>query len=70
MRLGVVGAEFDATGRVLLTRRAPHMRSFPGSWVMPGGGLDPGESMADAVVREVHEETGVDLDENLSLIHI
>ena len=39
MRLGVVGAVFDKHDRVLLTRRAPHMRSFPGSWVMPGGGL-------------------------------
>eukprot|EP01043_Picozoa_sp_COSAG02_P066166 COSAG02_NODE_10209_length_1995_cov_1.378692_1_plen_160_part_10 len=64
MRLGVVGAVFDEEGRVLLTRRAQRMRSFPGSWVLPGGGLDPGESMADAVIREVQEETGVALDED------
>jgi 8-oxo-dGTP pyrophosphatase MutT (NUDIX family) len=64
MQLGVVGAVFDSAGRVLLTRRAPRMRSFPGSWVLPGGGLDPGESMADAVTREVREETGVALDED------
>eukprot|EP01043_Picozoa_sp_COSAG02_P005054 COSAG02_NODE_135_length_34565_cov_80.368856_8_plen_272_part_00 len=64
MRLGVVGAVFDTDGRVLLTRRASRMRSFPGSWVMPGGGLDPDESMADAVAREVREETGIVLDED------
>ena len=64
MRLGVVGAIFDAAGRVLLTRRAPHMRSFPGSWVLPGGGLDPGETMRDAVIREVKEEAGVALAED------
>ncbi|MFC7491413.1 MULTISPECIES: NUDIX hydrolase [unclassified Knoellia] len=29
-----------------------------GLWNLPGGGLDPGEEPADAVVREVHEETG------------
>lgn len=61
MRLGVVGAVFDQNDRVLLTRRARHMRSFPGSWVMPGGGLEPGESFVDAVMREVSEETGIAL---------
>jgi len=29
-----------------------------GLWNLPGGGLDPGEDPSDAVVREVHEETG------------
>lgn len=29
-----------------------------GLWNLPGGGLDPGEEPSDAVVREVHEETG------------
>ena len=29
-----------------------------GLWNLPGGGLDPGEEPTDAVVREVHEETG------------
>ena len=30
-------------------------------WTLPGGGLDPGEDPADAVVREVQEETGYDV---------
>jgi 8-oxo-dGTP diphosphatase len=43
---------------VLLTRnsaRGPH----PGSWSLPGGGIDHGEDPRDAVVREVREETGL-----------
>lgn len=62
VQLGVVAAVSDPTGRILLTRRAAHMRSFPSAWVMPGGGLDDGENMTDCLVREVKEETGVDVD--------
>lgn len=30
-------------------------------WVLPGGGIDPGETPDDAVIREVKEETGYDV---------
>ena len=30
----------------------------PGTWALPGGGIDPGESPSQAVLREVFEETG------------
>ena len=49
----------DVKGRVLLTRRAAHMRTFPGAWVAPGGGLDVGETLPEAAAREVYEETGL-----------
>lgn len=43
---------------VLLTELSVAARTAPGAWTMPGGGIDPGEDPADAVVREVWEETG------------
>lgn len=45
---------FNDRGEILL-----HRRRDTGRWSLPGGVLDPGEQPADAVVREVLEETGV-----------
>jgi 8-oxo-dGTP pyrophosphatase MutT (NUDIX family) len=44
----------DGTGRVLLHR---HKRL--GTWLQPGGHLDPGETPSEAAIRETHEETGL-----------
>jgi 8-oxo-dGTP pyrophosphatase MutT (NUDIX family) len=44
-------------GRVLLTR----LRDSGGLWTLPGGGIDHGEEPLVAVVREVWEETGLEL---------
>lgn len=46
-----------ADGRLLLVRRANP--PAPGSWSLPGGRVEPGESDADAVRREMAEETGL-----------
>lgn len=51
-----------AEGRLLLTQLADHTGA-PGRWNLPGGGLDPGESPTEGVVREVAEETGQVVDE-------
>lgn len=50
----VTGIIRDAENRVLLVRQ-----SSDGLWTTPGGSIDPGELPADAVVREVLEETGL-----------
>jgi len=45
-------------GRLLLTRMSP--TGYPvGSWNLPGGGIDHGESPDDTVRRELFEETGL-----------
>ena len=45
---------------LLLTERAPDMRSHPGQVSFPGGSVDPGESDVDAALREAQEEIGLD----------
>jgi len=54
LRLGCSAAIFDQDGRILLTRRADN-----GQWCLPGGGVESGESVAEACEREVFEETGL-----------
>lgn len=49
----------SADGKVLLTRRAKTLRTFPGVWVPPGGHLEENETFAMAGLRECHEETGL-----------
>lgn len=53
--------------RLLLTRRASHLRIFPNVWVPPGGHLEPGETLMEAGLRELKEETGLSMDpDNIS----
>jgi len=55
--VGVGAIVFDREGRVLLVERGkpPSM----GLWSVPGGRLEPRETLAQAVAREVREETGL-----------
>jgi len=63
IRPGVAAVIFE-DGRVLLQRR-----DDTGRWGLPGGGVEPGESVRQALIREVREETGLEI-EPLRLIGV
>lgn len=55
LMVGTAAVVFDdARERVLLTQRTDN-----GRWCLPGGAMEPGESAAEACIREVWEETGL-----------
>jgi 8-oxo-dGTP diphosphatase len=62
MRDFVGGLLFDERGRLLLVERAGGDPDMGGLWSLPAGGVDPGESDQDALVRELAEETSLHVD--------
>ncbi len=46
-------------GKVLLARRSPARKAYPDLWSFPGGHVEPGETLEEALVREASEEIGI-----------
>jgi len=57
----VCGIIRDERGRVLAGLR-PNGKHLGGLWEFPGGKVDPGESARQALVRELREELGIDVE--------
>ncbi|MBX9814507.1 MAG: (deoxy)nucleoside triphosphate pyrophosphohydrolase [Sphingomonas sp.] len=57
----VAAALVDGEGRVLLQQRPPG-KEMAGLWEFPGGKIEPGESPEAALIRELREELGVDVE--------
>jgi len=66
MEAGLDGRMVDVSGGAafLLCRRASRLSSHAAQWALPGGRLDPGESVEEAALRELDEEIGVALPES------
>ncbi|MBI2561507.1 MAG: NUDIX domain-containing protein [candidate division NC10 bacterium] len=54
LRPGVAAIISNGEGKILLQRRSDN-----GLWGLPGGSVEIGESVRDAIIREVQEETGL-----------
>lgn len=58
LAVGCSAAVFDTSGeRILLIRRGDN-----GKWAVPGGYMEAGENFSEACAREVHEETGLQIE--------
>jgi 8-oxo-dGTP diphosphatase len=63
LTLVVACALIDADNRVLIAQR-PEGKTLAGLWEFPGGKFEPGERPEQALIRELHEELGIDVKES------
>jgi nucleoside triphosphatase len=61
-RFIVVGVVENRRGEVLLCRMPEGRGVFPGEWGLPGGGIETGETVGEALRREILEEVGLSLE--------
>ena len=59
--VGVGAIVVDGLGRVFLARRGPEAKNERGLWEFPGGSVEFGETLGDAIRREIKEEYGVEI---------
>ena len=64
-----VGVVFDQSGRILIARRPDHLHQG-GLWEFPGGKVDKGETVEEALFRELLEEVGIKIGKTDNLIQI
>ena len=65
MTLGVRGMVIDQERRIFLVRH-----SYVRGWHMPGGGVEPGETLVDALAKELREEGNIEIEEAPELLGV
>ena len=69
MHLQIVAAVIERHGEIVLVRQGPPFRRSS-TWELPGGGIETGELPTDAVIREVREETGLEVLDPGTLLYV
>lgn len=59
--VGVGAIVLNAQGRLFLARRGPKAKNEQGLWEFPGGSVEFGETLAEALRREMYEEYGIEV---------
>ena len=67
--VGVGACIINNEGKILLALRGKNVRNESGKWEIPGGAVEFNEKLEDAIIREVHEELGIEI-ELVSLLHV
>ncbi len=62
-RIIVVAVIQNSAGEYLICKKPVRRGVFPGQCALPGGGIEPGERMLDALRREVREEVGLEIED-------
>ena len=57
--LQVVNGLLLRDGQILMALRAPDRPRYPNTWSFPGGGVEDGETLEEALFRELNEEIGI-----------
>jgi 8-oxo-dGTP diphosphatase len=60
--VGVGALCVDSLGQIFLTQRGPLAKNERGMWEFPGGSVEFGETLADALKREMLEEYGIEIE--------
>lgn len=60
--VGVGAIIVDENGRLFMAQRGPLAKNERGLWEFPGGGVEFGEKLVDALRREMREEYGIDIE--------
>jgi len=61
-RIIVVGIIQNSRDEYLICKKPVTRGVFPGQWALPGGGIEAGERMIDALRREIREEVGIEIE--------
>jgi nucleoside triphosphatase len=57
----VVPIIYDEFGSVLICKMPKNRGAYPGQWALPGGGVEAGETIWDALTREIKEELNIEI---------